>query len=407
MTTVERYEGLLDGVRVIEFSQFYAGPIAGRVLAEMGAEVILLEQPDRVDLPRRNATIGGASFATPDGKNLLFEGIHRGKKSVCIDLRTERGREAVHRLVRNSDVFLTNYRQSALVQAGLGYDTLAQINPRIIYARISGFGPEGPLKDHGAFDFIMQGFSGMMAAMGDENAELAPPLLLVVDQMTGVLAAYSVVAALLYRERRGTGQEVHTSLLGTTVQLLYFHFFAALHGKELEKHSRAKPGNALRNYYRCADGKWIILAHNPKERYWNRFREAVGLTEALLSDQLRDDEGDRRLTDLLDQVFASRPREEWLKILWNNGLICAPINSVPEAVKEEQVLVNYVEEVVMQEGKVRYPGFCTHFSGTTLQKLGKAPAPGEHTAEVMRTLGGYSEEEVKRLEKTGVIKTQS
>lgn len=405
MTATEGGQDLLAGIRVVDFSQFYAGPVCGRILAEMGAEVILLEQAGRIDPTRHMTTIGGVDFSTPQGRNLLFDAVSRGKKSVCIDLKTDKGRQAVHRLVKSSDAFHTNFRRNTLAAAGLDYQTLLQINPRIIYSRVSGFGPKGPLKDEGAFDFAIQGFSGMMSAMGDEDRELAPPLILSVDQTTGMLAAYSIVAALLHRERTGHGQEVQTSLLGTAVQMLYFHFLSVLHGNKVEKHSRTKPGNALRNYYRCGDGKWMICAHNPKERYWPRFSEALGLKDAPSEEGLRSGGGDSELTRLLDQVFATKPREEWLKLGQRYGLVFVPINSVEEAAAQDQVLANYLEDEIAPEGQYRSPGFCTYFEKTPVRGRGKAPELGQNTEEVLRTVGGYSEEEVRALKKEGVIQT--
>lgn len=398
-------QDLLTGVRVLDFSQFYAGPVSGRILAEMGAEVILLEQAGRIDPTRQMTTIGGVDFSTPQGRNLLFDGVSRGKKSICIDLKTDRGRQAVYRLVKSSDVFHTNYRSSTLSDAGLDYPTLSQINPRLIYSRVSGFGPKGPLKDERAFDFAIQGFSGMMSAMGNEDGDLAPPLILSVDQTTGMLGAYSIVAALLHRERTGFGQEVHTSLLGTAVQMLYFHFLSVFHGNKLEKHSRIQPGNALRNYYRCGDGQWLICAHNPKERYWRSFSEALGLKDAPSEEGLRGAGGDSELTQILDKVFATKPRGEWLKLGQQHGLVFVPVNSVQEAAAQEQVLANYAEDEVTVEGRTRSPGFCTHFAKTPVRGRGKAPELGEHTEEVLRTVAGYSEAEVRALKEEGVIRT--
>jgi len=398
-------QDLLTGVRVLDFSQFYAGPVSGRILAEMGAEVILLEQAGRVDPTRQMTTIGGVDFATPQGRNLLFDGVSRGKKSVCIDLKTERGREAVYRLVKSCDVFHTNYRRSTLSKAGLDYPSLSQLNPRIIYSRVSGFGPKGPLKDEGAFDFAIQGFSGMMSAMGSEDEDMAPPLILSVDQTTGVMGAYSIVAALLHRERTGLGQELHTSLLGTAVQMLYFHYLSVFQGNKVEKHSRVQPGNALRNYYRCGDGRWLICAHNPKERYWRRFSEALGLKDDPSEEGLRGAGGDSELTGILDKVFATKPREEWLKLGRQHGLVFVPVNTIQEAATQDQVLASYAEDTMTPDGSFRSPGFCTHFTRTPVRARGKAPDLGEHTEEVLRNVAGYSEAELKALKEDGVIRT--
>jgi formyl-CoA transferase len=327
-------------------------------------------------------------------------------------LDTETDKKVVYRLVGRSDVFHTNFRRPTLAKLQMEYETLSRINPRLIYSRVSGFGPRGPLRDQGGFDFIVQGFSGMLKAMGDAGNELAPPLTLIIDQATSMMAASSVVAALFHRERTGRGQELHTSLLGTTVSLLYFHYLSVfLSGQEVRKHSRTSPGNLLRNYYRCADGKWIICAHNPPERYWERFCRAVGL-DNLVTHPAAAEGGSRQahpdeLVAVLDRQFATKSQAEWLRIAEQHDLFFAPVNTVPEAAKERQVLENFVERVAHRDlGEVPYPGFCTEFGDAEVRPRGAAPRLGEHTDEILREAAGYTDREVEVLKADGVVGTK-
>lgn len=399
---------LLKGIRVLDWSQFYAGPGAGALLGDMGAEVILIEQLGG-DPTRAMAYIGGADFSLPAGRNVLFEAVGRNKKSIAVDVSTDKGREVVYRMAAKSDVFHTNFRRPTLEKRQMEYETLSRINPRLVYSRVSGFGPQGPLRDLGAFDFMVQGFAGMMKAMGAEEGELAPPLILAIDQGTSMLAAYAIVAALFHRERTGRGQEIHTSLLGTTVSLLYFHFLSVfLTGREVEKHSRLRPGNVLRNYYRCADGKWLICAHNPPDRYWERFFKALGLdeiaTDPLFVGDPKRAETASELVAVLDRHFAARPRDEWLRIAEENDLFFAPVNTVSEAATVSQIVENFVGSVAHPYlGEVRYPGFCTQFSETEVRTRQAAPELGEHTDEVLREIAGYSDREVKALRAEGIV----
>ena len=402
---------LLQGIRVLDWSQFYAAPGAGALLGDMGAEVILIEQPGG-DPTRQMTRVGGTDFSLPRDRNVLFEAVGRNKKSIVVDITREKGREVIERLVARSDVLHTNFRRPTLAKLQMEYETLSRINPRLIYSRVSGFGPRGPLRDQGGFDFIVQGFSGMMKAMGDETSDLAPPLTLIIDQATSMMAASAVVAALFHRERTGRGQELHTSLLGTTVSLLYFHYLSVfLSGQEVKKHSRTSPGNLLRNYYRCADGKWIICAHNPPERYWERFCRAVGL-DNLVTHPAAAEGGSRKahpdeLVAVLDRQFATKPQAEWLRIAEQHDLFFAPVNTVPEAASEPQVLENFVERVAHRDlGEVPYPGFCTEFGDAEVRPRGAAPRLGEHTDEILREAAGYTDREVETLRAEGVVGTK-
>ncbi len=399
---------LLEGIRVLDWSQFYAAPGAGALLGDMGAEIILIEQPGG-DPTRQMTRVGGTDFSLPRDRNVLFEAVGRNKKSIVVDITREKGREVVYRLVSLSDVFHTNFRRPTLAKLQMEYETLSRVNPRLIYSRVSGFGPRGPLRDQGGFDFIVQGFGGMLKAMGDVGSELAPPLTLIIDQATSMMAASAVVAALFHRERTGRGQELHTSLLGTTVSLLYFHYLSVfLSGQEVQKHSRTSPGNLLRNYYRCADGKWIICAHNPPERYWGRFCRALGL-EDLVEHPAATEGGSRKahpdeLVAVLDRQFATKPQAEWLRVAEQHDLFFAPVNTVPEAAQEPQVLENFVERVAHRDlGEVPYPGFCTEFGEADVRPRHAAPRLGEHTDQILREVAGYSDREVEALTAAGVV----
>jgi crotonobetainyl-CoA:carnitine CoA-transferase CaiB-like acyl-CoA transferase len=208
----------LEGIRVVEYAVFHAGPGASAILGDLGAEVIKIEEGTG-DPERYWIAVGGLDLSLPNGESIWFQISNRNKKGIYLDIKKEEGREIFLRLVKDADVFLTNLRKSTKESLGIDYATMARINPRIIHANVSGFGPEGPLSDLGAYDPMGQAQSGMMFATGKEEPALIN--LGVLDQATAIAASHAILTALFVRERHGVGQEVHVSLYSTGLWLLY------------------------------------------------------------------------------------------------------------------------------------------------------------------------------------------
>jgi len=220
----------LEGIRVLELGMFHAGPGGTAILGDLGAEVLKIEQPGVGDPTRKLNLVGNVRLQLEGGISVWNEAANRNKKSVTVDLSKRSGREVAYRLVSRSDVFLTSLRRPAVKKLQMGYPTLSEINPKLIYAWVSGFGPCGPDRDVGAFDYQGQGRSGMMFCMGEPQM---PPLVCqfgIIDQATSIMASHEIITALLMRERFGIGQEVHVSILGTAVYLLYANVLIALVG---------------------------------------------------------------------------------------------------------------------------------------------------------------------------------
>lgn len=275
----------LEGIRVIEYAGFHAGPGGGAILGDLGAEVIKIEEFGG-DPMRSWKEVGGVQFSLPDGEGLPFRFSSRNKKGICLDIRSTRGREIFHRLIRTADVFLTNLRKSTKAGLEIDYGSLSAINPRIIHASVSGFGAEGPMEDKGAFDPMGQAASGMMFATGSETPALIH--LAVLDQATSIALSHAVLTALFMRERRGVGQEVHVSLYGTALWLLYVSLILSGCLSVNEIPGERSTYSPLRNYYRCKDGKWIIGTHHPEEKYWPLLGQATGLTSILRDPRFSD-----------------------------------------------------------------------------------------------------------------------
>jgi len=402
----------LEGIRVLEWGIFHAGPGATAILADLGAEVIKIEQPGLGDPIRLLTRFGKASVAYK-GRSLFYEGANRHKKNISIDLKTEKGREIAFRLVAKSDIFMTNIRRKAVETLGMTYQALSQINPRLIYATVSGYGPHGPESQRGAFDFHGQARSGMMYCMGEPDM---PPLLLhfgVVDQATAIMASHAILTALFARERTGKGQEIHVSILGSALFLQYFNVINAMIMRQPVPRHERRSTDALRNYYQCKDGKWVCITVSYKPEAWEDFCQAIGHLE--LTGDPRFETRDRRfenceeLVALLDEIFASRPQEEWHRIFVGRDIFATRINSPMDLKDDPQVLANkyLVEFDHSFLGRILVPGYPVHFSETPADTCGRAPEQGEHTEKILREIAGYSDSEIKQLKDEGVVQALS
>ena len=395
----------LDGVRVIEYAGFHAGPGGCAILGDLGAEIIKVEELGG-DPMRSWKEIAGVRFSMPDGEGLPFQFTSRNKKSICLDIRSGKGREIFCRLIRGADVFVTNLRKSTKIRLGIDYEGVSAVNPKIIYAAVSGFGPEGPMSDKGAYDPMGQASSGMMFSTGTEDPAVIH--LAVLDQTTSIALSHAVLAALFMRERRGVGQEVHVSLYGTALWMLSTSLALAGCKSESEIPGDRLRYSPLRNYYKCKDGEWIIGTHHPENKYWPLLCEATGLTSLLSDPRFADtDQYEHRpeVIKIFDRVFATKERKEWLEILNRHDLMFGPVQRVKDVITDPQALANgYVREYDHPVlGKIMIPGYPVTYGATAPGTRSMAPALGEHTEIVLRELG-YSGAELETFRKERVIR---
>ncbi|MEW6264917.1 MAG: CoA transferase [Thermodesulfobacteriota bacterium] len=396
--------GPLEGIKVVEYGVFHAGPGATAILGDLGAEVIKIEASPG-DPVRHWTSIGAVTFALGNGESFMNEISNRNKKGISLNIKEEKGRRAFERLVSQADVFLTNLRKSTKDRMRLDYRSIAEINPRIIYAGVSGYGPEGALADVGAFDPLGLARSGMMFITGSDQPRLLH--LGVLDQATAIAASHAIITALFTRERRGYGQEVHVSLYSTAIWLIYADLMMnnALSidpttSGERNKHS------PLRNVFLCRDGKWLIGTHHPESKYWPSLCRATGRTDLIADPRFADDQARqancRELVAIFDQVFAARTRDEWMEVLISHGLMYSPVQTIPEVQSDPQALVNgYItpfDHPLL--GRFMVPGYPIHFSRNRAGHRGSAPDLGQHTHEILREIG-YTDEEIEELEQAG------
>jgi CoA:oxalate CoA-transferase len=401
----------LKGIRVIDWTIWQQGPVATTMLADLGAEVIKLEEREKGDPGRAIFAIGGSAATAKTGHNFYFEANNRHKQSITLDLGKPDAREIVYKLAEKSDVFVQNFRKGVADRLGLGYKDLSARNPKIIYASSSGYGPNGPDSGEPSFDYMAQARSGIMNIASVAGQE---PIYLnggIADQMGAIMLAYGVMTALVARERQGVGQEVNASHLGSMVALQGLNVsMKTILGKEFPRNTRDDAYNPLWNHYRCADGLWICLGMIQSDRYWKDLCIALGIEELIDDPRFNNikamGKNHRELIPILDKVFATKPRDEWMKILKHGGdFIYTIVNTISDLPSDPQVIANdYVVDYEHPEiGKTKLVGVPIILSKTPGNPRGRAPELGENTEVVLTELLGYSWEDVSRLREGGVI----
>jgi crotonobetainyl-CoA:carnitine CoA-transferase CaiB-like acyl-CoA transferase len=384
--------------------------MAAAILGDLGADVIKVEERDRGDPLRglRHLTRVGLLGSE---RNVNFENINRNKRGITSDLRKHEGREVVYKLIEKSDVLVHNFRPQAARRLGLDYETVSRLNPRLVYAQASAWGPKGPESERGGLDIGAQARVGLMYITGMADA---PPPQRFPDGFCDVQAAQwlalGIVAALQARERLGRGQMVHGSLFGATIALATWPVTYTLHhGVDPPRYDRgAARRNALYAFYKCADGEWIQLLMLQAWRYWSAFCEVVNVRE--LEKDSRFDTSDammehgQELMQLLDQIFATKPRAEWMKLFAERDLPFAPIQRPSDLVNDPQAIANdYIMEFDHPTyGREKVVGFPCHFSETPPSLRRPCPEIGQHTEEVLVELG-YTWDDIARLKERQVI----
>lgn len=404
--------GALEGIRVVEWGVAHVGPNAAAALGDLGADIIKIEQRITGDMIRGFDTLWGSPVNLPGGGNFIFEYANRNKKDITLDVTKEKGKEIVCRLVKKADIFLTNYRGKVATRLGIDYQSLSQYNPKLIYAIASGFGPKGPDSDRGAYDAVGQARSGMMNNIIGEQEGDMPPMLIggaICDQMTCIMLVNGILTALIARERLGIGQEVHTSLLGSMIHLQSFAVnMALLRGKEPGRVPRTCALNPLANYYRCGDGKWLSIFILQPFKDWHDFCLALGIPEVendpRFSDTSNIRKNRRELVSILDRIFATKSREEWLEILNENDFPCSVINTFLDLEDDPQVIANeYITNFNHPTaGPLKFAGHPITFGKTPAAFRSGAPDLGQHTEEILLE-SGYTWDDIAELKEEEVI----
>lgn len=393
--------GPLEGIKVLELSRTLAGPFCSMQLADMGAEVLKVEQPGLGDETR--------SYIPPEinGESTYFMSLNKNKKAITLNLKTKEGQEIVKKLVAESDVLIENFRNGTMEKFGLGYDVLKEINPRLVYCAVSGFGRTGPMKDEPAYDLLMQGFGGLMSVTGEAGQAPVKVGFSIVDLATGLYSALGVVFALLARERTGKGQYVESSLLDTVVSLSnYLGQSVLATGKAPGRHGSAHPTLVPYQAFETKDGHVIIAV--PNDGLWRKMCDALELTElkdhpkyALNVDRVANREA---LVGILTAYTKEREASEIIEKLKQAGVPSGPINDLVQLLEHPQVqareMIQEVEHPTI--GPLKMLGVPIKLSDTPGSVRKAPPLLGENTEEVL-TLLGYSQEQITNLKEKGVI----
>ncbi len=391
----------LDGVRVLDLSRVLAGPFCGMLLADLGADVIKVE----------DTSTGDESRTWPphkDGEAAAYLVINRNKRDITLDLKAPEGVAILKRLVARADVLIENFRTGTMESFGLGYDTLEALNPRLIYCSVSAFGRTGPRKDGAGYEALMQAFSGIMSITGEPDG---PPVrcgVSFLDLTTGIICAFGVVNALLHRERTGLGQRVDASLLETAVALLNYHAEGyLLTGAVPKPLGSSHPSLSPYRNFRCRDGQWVFIA-GANDRFWRRLAPALGLdwmaTDPRFAINIERVKHRSELEAELERAIAGHDREPLLKLLEDAGVPATPVNTVDQVMQDPQTAAREMIERVVHPrlGEIPVVGTPVKFSRMRPGVRSPAPAQGQHTDEVLAEWG-YSAEEIAGFRAKKVI----
>ncbi|WP_296474901.1 CoA transferase [Roseinatronobacter sp.] len=393
--------GPLAGMTVIELAHIMAGPVCGLMLADMGANVIKVEKPDGDDSRR---------FVPPaiEGEAAAYMMMNRNKRGIALNLKDPEAVGVLHRLLETADVVIENYRMGTMERLGLGYESLRQINPRLIYCEISGFGRTGPYAARGGFDLIAQGMSGLMSITGEGPGR--PPVKTgapVSDITSGILAAMGVSAAYARMLQTGEGQKVDTSLFEAAITQTYWQSAIAFAtGIAPGPMGSAHPLNGPYQAFQTADG-WINIGA-ANQRNWLRFLDVIGAAQ--LNDDPRFSSNHARMQHLKDlehilgEYLRKEPSKVWLERMEAAGLPAGPVLDILQMHADPQTLAR--EMVVTVEhpvaGKVETLGHPIKFSQTPARIGRAAPTLGQHSREVLDELG-LPPEDIEKMISSGAV----
>lgn len=400
--------GGLEGVRVIELAQALAVPLAGRLLADFGADVVHIEHPVKGDVARqwgltRDGPVGGSDKAP------RWEHLNRNKKGMTLDVSQQGGQQVLYRMVKKADFFISNMRPYEIERYHLDYDTLSKVNPRIIVANLTGVGKKGPQRNLPAYDHTIYwaraGFAHRLAPKGQ--------VLTVTgsggfgDAIASVVLAYGLMTALYVREKTGVGQEVDVSLLGVGIFHRGYELISAYNNRQDPQLGERTESGALGNCYRTKDSRWLRLGFVTPDRFWSRFCKAIE-REDLEHDPRFETTADKSknsvvLISILDEVFAGKTLEEW-KARLPDDFPWAPVQNVPEIYNDPQARANGVFTTYDHPayGPIEEMANPVFLSKTPAEIRMPAPEHGQHTEEVL--LGyDYTWEDIAKLKEQGII----
>ncbi|MGX9135128.1 CaiB/BaiF CoA transferase family protein [Rummeliibacillus sp. JY-2-4R] len=391
----------LEGIKVLDLSRTLAGPYCTMLLGDQGADVIKVEQPGKGDESRR--------FTPPtwNGESCYFVTSNRNKRSITVDFKSQEGKEIIYKLAKDADILVENYRTGTLDRLGLGYETLKEINPRLVYCSISGFGRTGPEKYRAGYDLLLQGFGGLMSITGESDRGPSKAGMSIVDLTTGLFAVYGILSSLFYAQKTGIGQYVDVSLLDGQISLLNHMATGYMAtGVPAGRMGSAHPSIVPYQAFKAKDMDIILAVAN--DGLWKKCCEALGWMD-LLEDERFIKNIDRvahreLLVNIISERFLNLESHEIFEKMDNAGVPCGPIHTIDQVLNHPQVLAREMM-IDMKHPKIpnlKVPGFPVKLSETPSAVKYSPPSLGEHTNEVLSELG-YSNDQIENLKNKSVL----
>ena len=388
----------LQGLKLIDLTRVRAGPSAVRQFADWGADVIKIETPDSID---SNGDLSGRR----EGSD--FQNLHRNKRSMTLNLKSKDGLKIFKELIKNADILVENFRPNVKKRLGINYEIMEEINPRLIYASISGFGQSGPYSDLPGFDQVAQGMGGLMSVTGFEGNGPLRVGIPVADLSAGLHCALGILTALYERERSGLGQCVSASLLESQVSMLDFQAARYLVSEEIAGQTgNDHPTMAPMGAFRTADG-YINIA-STGEAMWRRLCNALDIKESLDDKDFEDDaartKNRKKLTNIITQALSINTNNDWIKKLNKASIPCGPINNIQEVFNDPQIMHSAIAQTVIHPelGEIKLVGQAMKLSRTPSKLKTAAPNKGEHTNIILKELG-YDSESIAKFKMEKVI----
>ncbi|MBW1785050.1 MAG: CoA transferase [Deltaproteobacteria bacterium] len=375
----------LEGIRILDSAHQYPGPYCSMLLADLGAEVVKVERPGVGDLARY----------APD----FFRSINRNKKSLTLNLKVTHAREILYRMVEHCDVFTEGFRPGVVKRLGIDYETLKNINPRLIYCSISGYGQDGPYRDLPGHDLNYQAMSGMLQCFKDKEGNLVQPGLAIGDLSSAMFAAVGILAALMGRERNGEGRYIDVSMFDGLISWMSTYFGIFFGTGSLERTHDAGYG-----IFCAGDGQEFTLGIAHEDWFWDRLCAAIGL------DAFHGVKGPERrsrrkeIQESLQTIFSDKPIKEWIRILQEADVPVAPVNSMKDLVKDQHVAAReMVQEMLSPSGEInKQISFPIKLSNMSRKMRMPTPELGEHTESILKGIG-YSNEDIQRFKEENAI----
>ena len=395
--------GLLDGVRVIDLTRVLAGPYCTMILGDLGADVIKVEAPGRGDDTRH----WGPPF-TAGGESAYFVSTNRNKRSLTLNLKSDKGIEILKDLIRQGDVLVENFRTGTLAKWGLDYDSLQELRPGLVYCTITGYGYTGPYQDRAGYDFMVQAMGGFMSVTGPAAGDPYRAGVAIADLATGIFAGNAILAALFARERTGAGQRIDMALLDSQVALMSYVASNYLVSGELpRRYGNGHPNIVPYQEFRARDQYFAFAAGNDGQ--WRKFCQAIGRTEwiedARFATNAARVENRELVVTMLNDLFSTRDAADWMALCDNIGIPSAPINDMAQVFADPQVQARRLQIDVQHPAAGALPLVNSPLNVPTRPTQVRYPPPllGQHTGEILHTLLGYDETTVNTLRAGNVI----